>query len=253
MKRILNILNVLSYYLLLISFCVLYGTSTVNEESAKMTFSDDMILVSWGFFFLFVLITLINLIYHLVLYFKKRKVEEIEETIDRELMEYNAKESHYLPYFLLSLMKNERDIKFFSFHVVAFSLYSVLIYFQKTLENRIYYFYVVFLLGVLLFIVLLAIIFLLPLSIKQQEGKREYEYRIHTDYFVRTEEEREEMVSYYEIQKMKETKFFFLILTKDKKEYILDKEKLNEEAQTLLKTIQKEKKYDRLLTIKKQK
>ncbi len=252
MKKILNILSVLSYYLLLISFCVLYGTSTVNEEN-KLNFYDNMILMCWGFFFLLLLLCIINLVYHLVYYFKKRKVEEIEEMVDSELIQYKGSENKYLSYFLLSFMKNEGDIKFFSFHVIAFSLYSVLIYFQKTLENRMYYFYVVFLLGVLLFVVLLSILFLYPLSKKKKEGKIEYEYDIYTEHLVRRKEETEEILYYSDILKMKENRNAFLILSRDKREYIIQKDRLDEKTLNHLHTIQKEKKYDRLLTIKKKK
>ncbi len=252
MKRILNIATVISYYLLLISFCILYGLSTVNEESKTMSFRDDTILISWGFFFLFVLIAIINIIYHLVLYFKKRNVEEIVNEEEKELISYKGKESRYLSYFLLEWMKNERDIKFFSFHVVAFSLYSVLIYFQKTLENRMYYFYIVFLLGMVILFILLCLIFISPLSKMKEEGKIEYEYHIYLDHLIRMKEDKEEIVYFNDIKKMKESKTCFLIVTRNKNEYIFQKDKLNEEAQSHLHTILKEKKYDRLLSIKKQ-
>lgn len=253
MKKILNILCVLSYYLLLISFCVLYGTSRVNTDDGKMIFRDNMILICWGFFFLLVLLCVINLIYHSVICFKKRKTEEAEETTDSELIQYKDKEDRYLPYFLISFMKSKGDVMFFSFHVIAFSLYSVLIYFQKTLENRMYYFYVVFLLGVLLFIVLLSVLFLVPLSMKKKEGKIEYEYEIYQEHLVRKKEDKEEILYYSDILKMKESNTSFLILSRDKREYIIGKEKLDEKTLNHLHDIQKEKKYDRLLTIKKKK
>ncbi len=252
MKRILNIATVISYYLLLASFCVLYGLSTVNEENKTMSFRDDTILISWGFFFLLVLVGLTDLIYHLVLYFKKRNVDEIEKEEDKELISYKGKEKGYLSYFWLEWMRNERDINFFSFHVVAFSFYAVLIYFQKNLENRMYYFYIVFLLGMVILLILLSIVFIAPLFKRKEEGKIEYEYHIYLDHLIRMKEDKEEILYFNDIKKMKENKTSFLIVTKDKQGYILQKDNLNEETQSHLHTILKEKKYDRLLMIKKQ-
>ena len=72
-KKILNLSNILFYLLFLVFLCVLYGTSTVREENTLL-FNDNIMLTCWVLFFLLVLLSLINLIFHLIGYFKKRKI-----------------------------------------------------------------------------------------------------------------------------------------------------------------------------------
>ena len=73
-KKILNLSNILSYLLFLVFLCVLYGTSTVTKENTLL-FNDNIMLTCWVLFFLLVLLSLINLIFHLIEYFRKRKTE----------------------------------------------------------------------------------------------------------------------------------------------------------------------------------
>ena len=251
-KKILNLSNILSYLLFLVFLCVLYGTSVITEENTIL-FNDNIMLTCWALFFLLLFLSLINLIFHLVGYFRKRKTEEYQEKEEKYLDEYKSRTETYLPYFLLSLYKRKRDISFLSFHVLVFPLYATLLYFQKTMEQRLFYFYFVFLLGIVLLLILSYILFLSPLSEMKREEKKEYEYRIYNDYLSRTEEENEEILYYMNIQIGKETKDYYLFLSRDNKEYIIEKDKINQDTQLCLSTILKERKYDRLLALKRQK
>lgn len=254
-QKILNLSNILSYLLFLVFLCVLYGTSTVTEENTLL-FNDSIMLTCWALFFLLLLLSLINLIFHLIGYFRKRKTEEYQEKEEKYLDEYKSRTETYLPYFLLSLYKRKRDISFLSFHVLVFPLYATLLYFQKTMEQRLFYFYFVFLLEIVLLLILSYILFLSPLSEKKREEKKEYEYRIYNDHLSRTEEEeeeKEEILYYTNIQIGKETKDYYLFLSRDNKEYIIEKNKINQDTQLCLSTILKERKYDRLLALKRQK
>lgn len=251
-KKILNLSNILSYLLFLVFLCVLYGTSTVTEENTLL-FNDNIMLTCWVLFFLLVLLSLINLIFHLIEYFRKRKTEEYQEEEEKYLDEYKSRTETYLPYFLLSLYKRKRDIFFLSFHVLVFPLYATLLYFQKTMEQRLFYFYFVFLLVIVLLLILSYILFLSPLSEKKEQGEKEYEYQIYNDHLSRTEEEKEEILYYTNIQIGKETKDYYLFLSRDNKEYIIEKSKIKPDTQLFLSTILKERKYDRLLALKRQK
>ena len=251
-KRILNLTNVLSYLLFLIFLCVLYSTSAVTEENTLL-FNDNIMLTCWALFFLLALLSLINFIFHLVGYFRKRETEEYQEEEEKHLDEYKSRTKRYLPYFLLSLYKRKRDISFLSFHVLVFPLYATLLYFQKTMEQRLFYFYFVFLLGIVLLLILSYILFLSPLSEKKEQGKKDYVYQIYNDHISKTEEDKEEILYYSNIQIGKETKEYYLFLSRDNKEYIIEKGKIQPDTQLCLSTILKERKYDRLLTMKKQK
>lgn len=251
-KKILNLSSILSYLLFLVFLCVLYGTSTVTEENTLL-FNDSIMLTCWALFFLLLLLSLINLIFHLIGYFRKRKTEEYQEEEEKYLDEYKSRTETYLPYFLLSLYKRKRDISFLSFHILVFPLYATLLYFQKTMEQRLFYFYFVFLLEIVLLLILSYILFLSPLSEKKEQGKKEYEYQIYNDYLSRTEEEKEEILYYTNIQIGKETKDYYLFLSRDNKKYIIEKDKIKPDTQLCLSTILKERKYDRLLALKRQK
>lgn len=251
-RKILNLSNILSYLLFLVSLCVLYGTSVINEENL-LSFNDNITLTCWALFFVLVILSLINLIFHLVEYFRKRKTEELQEEEEKYLDEYKSRTESYLPYFLLSLYKRKKDISFLSFHALVFPLYATLLYFQKTMEQRLFYFYFVFLLGIVILLILSYILFLSPLSEKKELGKKEYEYHIYNDHLSRTEEDKEEILYYTNIQIGKETENYYLFLSRDNKEYIIEKDKIKEDTQLCLSAIIKERKYDRLLAMKKEK
>lgn len=87
-QKILNLSNILSYLLFLVFLCVLYGTSVITEENTLL-FNDNIMLTCWALFFLLLLLSLINLIFHLVGYFRKRKTEEYQEKEEKYLDEYN--------------------------------------------------------------------------------------------------------------------------------------------------------------------
>ena len=121
------------------------------------------------------------------------------------------------------------------------------------MEQRLFYFYFVFLLVIVLLLILSYILFLSPLSEKKEQGEKEYEYQIYNDHLSRTEEENEEILYYTNIQIGKETKDYYLFLSRDNKEYIIEKSKIKPDTQLCLSTILKERKYDRLLALKRQK
>lgn len=229
-KKIADFSLFLCYFLFILSLVLLYGTSQTDDKgnisylSACLSFFSIMLI-------LLVLSLLINIILRLVSYFRKPKsiTEEPKQIVTDKgpIDSFTETTKEYLPNFLSSYRQNKKTINVLAFHSLFIPLYSAIIYFQKTIEYRLFYFYFIFLLGMLCLLVFLVTLFLPPLKYRE---KGEKEILLYQDHLFQRIGEKENILYISQFTYQKETKRYFVFLTRDNQSIILKKEKMKEES-----------------------
>ena len=226
----------ISYGIFLLLIVITNGTSWINEEHGKVVYHSSLLNAD----IIFGLITLFFLllwgVYAIINLFKKPK--EVQEESSENLKQIecevtNIESDEYLCYFLRFLFQNKRDLLFFGVHSIYFTLYSLIFYFQKTMEKRMNYFYPIFIASLIFFLFFLLYLFILPLKEKAEKKKRNILY-VFSENDVLIKEAEETRVLFSNFKDAYETKRSFLFLSTNGFDLTLNKNAIQDEKLTEL-------------------
>lgn len=251
MKKIRMIIPLfLSYLSLILSMIFLYATS--KEDNGKIAFQNSAILAVWICFGIFLLSIIITIVFSIISYFRKRKTyPEQKEEISKLLISFSYQIQEYTPYFLLSAYRNRKDLLLLGFHSFFLPLYSLILYFQKGIEKRLFYFYLIFLFGIFLFLLFLLFLLLIPLAEKRKKKELSYETEIYSDKLIIREGDKERILYDSTFSFGKECKRYLLFFTRDGEGFLLPKEKMEDTSRERLSRLIRNLKEERITTTKK--
>ena len=238
-KRIQNIFLfafLISYGIFLLLIVITNGTSWINEEHGKVVYHSSLLNADIIFGLITLFLLLLWGVYAIINLFKKPK--EVQEETSENLKQIecevtNIESDEYLCYFLRSLFQNKRDLLFFGVHSIYFTLYSLIFYFQKTMEKRMSYFYPIFIASLIFFLFFLLYLFILPLKEKAEKKKRNILYVFSED-DVLIKEAEETRVLFSNFKDAYETKRSFLFLSTNGFDLTLNKNAIQDEKLTEL-------------------
>lgn len=228
LQKKLFMLAVFLYLIIIILLCFLFKNAFI--ENGKIVYSSSLLISIGVFSSLLVVDIIVTLFYSLISYFKKGKKEKVEKVTDSSL-NFNAKQSkEYKAYFYEVLLSERKDLFFLFIHSILFPLYTLIMYYQLNIDNKMKYTYLLLVASCLIILMFLLNMFIVPLNKRRTELKKNITYKVN-DYMITYIIENNEIeIGFNSIIFAKETKHSFIFVINKMPSIIISKEDLSKEA-----------------------